>query len=240
MMTNKLKNVLTIFCALTILFFLCISASAINVVVNGKKLTMAQPPTMHNNRVMVPLRDVYEELGVAVFYGQGVANCVTKDKTITISEYWGAENYYLYYINDEETESDQPPITRNGKIMVSVRMIAESLGVSISWDKPSETVTVTGTIPDSVKLSKEEIDAANAFTLAVAREKAADNNYYKFFEENGSFWNSYPSYSNGIKSCYNLHYTYGEGSDNGVVLIISIDGEVSYKSSARRVQEIVW
>jgi len=227
-MTNKSKNLLAIFCALTILFSLCMSASAINVVVNGKKLTMAQPPIMYNGRVMVPVRDVFEALGVAVFYEPGNINCVTKDKTVNLTNdgRFNSLGDYNLIVNDYELEMDQQPINYNGKIMVPVRVISEALGASVTWDKLSETVTVTATIRDAVKLSSAEIDAVNAFTLAAARKKAIGNAIYTYFEDRFEVMNTYPLFRSGVKM-QNILYTNEEGA---VTLTITMDGEVSFET----------
>jgi len=213
---------------LTALFSLCMSASAINVVVNGKKLTMAQPPIMYNGRVMVPVRDVFEALGVAVFYEPGEINCVTKDKTVNLTNNgrYNSMGEYNLFVNDDEIELDQQPINYKGKLMVPVRVISEVLGAKVNWDKPSETVTITGTIRDAVKLSSEEIDAANAFTLDVARNKALGNAIYTYFEDRADTINTYPLFSLGVKT-QNILYTTEETT---VLLMITMDGEVSFET----------
>jgi len=231
-MKKNFKILLTTGLVLTALFSLCMSAGAINVVVNGENITMTQPPIMHNNRVMVPVRDAFEALGVAVFYEQDMVNCVTRDSTIIIPTYWEYENYYLYYINGEKVESNQSPINYNGKIMVPIRMIAEAFGASVNWDKQSETVTLAGTIREDVRLSKAEIDAAHAFTLDKARKKAVNSDYYEPF---GAYY-IYPSFSKGVKS-YNFINIDSKGMGTGR-LKISIDGEVSYESLDRTGENI--
>ena len=227
MMNKKIKVLLATFCALTILFSVCMTAGAgISVIVNDKRVEMEQPPIMYNGRVMVPLRDVFEALGVAVFYEPGEINCVTKDTTVYITNngmYSSVGDYFLF-VNDVEVEMDQPPIVYNGRTMVPVRVISESLGASVSWDKPSETVTVTANIKKESQLTKAEIDAANAFTFDAACKKVADNTIYIYFQDRYKFWDKYPSFEKGVKS-YNLLYSDHDGM---LLLRITINGEVSF------------
>ena len=228
-MKRSFKILLAAGLTLTVLFSMCISAAgAISVVLNGKKLAMAQPPIMHNGRVMVPLRDIFEALGVAVFYEPGEINCVTKDKTVNLTNNgrYNSLGDYNLFVNDEEVEMDQQPMSYKGKLMVPVRVISEALGAKVSWDKTSETVTVTVTIRDAVKLSQEEIDVANAFTLAVARQKAATSAIYIYFEERYDTLNTYPIFSHGVKT-QNILYTNEDGT---ILLTISMDGTVSFES----------
>ena len=229
-MTNKSKNLLAIFCALTILFSLCMSAGAINVVVNGKKLTMAQQPIMHNGRVMVPMRNIFEALGVAVFYEPGMISCVTKEKTVSIRSYYDygitPVSDYSLFVDDVEVEMDRQPINRYGTMLVPIRVISEAWGATVDWDKQSETVTVTANISDEVKLSKAEIDAANDFGWYEAREMVADNKIYRYFDDSHySLWSAYYSFDKGIKSIYMVA---SNNRGDNFLLKISINGEVSF------------
>ena len=45
-------------------------------------------------------------------------------------------------LNGKKTEIDVPPIILNGRLMVPVRFAAENLGVNVSWDETTQTVTL--------------------------------------------------------------------------------------------------
>jgi len=228
-MQRNFKSLFVTLLAAMVLFSMCMSAAgAISVVVNGKKIAMSQPPIMLNGRVMVPIREVVEAMGVAVFYEAGVANCVTKDTTVAIGMNGEGDDSYYITIDGEYLYTDQDPINYKGKLMVPVRVISEAFGANVSWNKQSETVTVTGTISDSVRLSKAEIDAANAFTLSAARKKLANNSTYISYERNNEFSHSSPSFDKGVKS-QELAY-YHDYRNGWVFLIVSINGDVSQYS----------
>ena len=224
----------------------------ISVAVNGKKLKLEQPPVMNNGRVLVPLRGVFEELGATVFYEQGEINCVTKSTSVRISKYdvydnYYSESYYYYYRYGYEREYEQEysisinngkmnwmedqPIIVNSKMMVPVRVVAEAFGANAGWNGISKTVTITADIPADERLTKEDITTCNAFTIKAAREIAAENSLYRYFEHNFKIQKGYPSYDKGVK-VQNLVYLDEDRYDNWDVKVLHIaaGGEVTFTS----------
>ncbi len=47
-----------------------------------------------------------------------------------------------YRVNDEIHQMDTAPVTREGRTMLPVRCVAESLGANVAWDEASKKVTV--------------------------------------------------------------------------------------------------
>lgn len=48
----------------------------------------------------------------------------------------------IAYVNDKKVELDVEPIIKDGRTLVPVRFIAESLGCDVEWDALTETVTI--------------------------------------------------------------------------------------------------
>jgi len=250
-MNNNFKK-LAIILALTVLFLAQTAVFAtdkeISVVVGGQKLNLEQKPIKHDGRVMVPLREVMENIGFAVIHERGEINCVTKYKTITLTtrgnKYYPNVFYlapymfqnYSYsliarniFIDGKSFLKDEMLIILNNKTMISARTLAEVLGAQITWDSKSATVTINIKIPEIDRLTKEDIADNNAFTIAIAREVAAENLLYRHFERlYASKGYNYPSYENGVRS-QNIEY-----SDDDVwtldekVLNITKTGAVSF------------
>ncbi|HHY92449.1 MAG TPA: copper amine oxidase N-terminal domain-containing protein, partial [Firmicutes bacterium] len=47
-------------------------------------------------------------------------------------------------INDQVVQPDAPPVIRNNRTLVPLRVISENLGAEVGWDNKTRTVTVAG------------------------------------------------------------------------------------------------
>jgi len=231
-----MKNIKILFSVIIVGVVIClaqISAVALNseisVVVNSKKLSLTQPPIMYDGRVMVPLRGVFEAIGATVFYENGDINCVTKYKTVQFTQNKAQREYYypkyLIFIDGELMDTDTQPIIVDGKTMVPARMIAEALGSIVYWDKSSATVSINANIPIVDRLTKEDVEACNAFTIKAARNLAASNHIYRFFEHRYEIICGFPTYHMGVKS---QNLAYSDENDEIKILKISSTGEISF------------
>jgi hypothetical protein len=100
---------------------LIINNNLINV--NGSYQNIDVPPTIVNNRTMVPLRFIGEALKVNFTW-----NKVTK----TVS-FWRNNKEVILKIGQLATGVDTTAIIINGRIMVPVRYISECFGVDVQW-----------------------------------------------------------------------------------------------------------
>lgn len=60
------------------------------------------------------------------------------------------------FVNGEKIEADVPPQLINGRMMVPVRTVAETLGVNVQWDKAANAVRIDS---NAQSISKDEITA---------------------------------------------------------------------------------
>lgn len=111
----------------------------VKVVVNGKQLILDVQPIILNDRVMVPLRAIFEELNVEVQWDQ-VNRIVTGIKGDVKIEL--AIDQYIAKLNGKLINLDTPATIINGRTLVPIRFIAESLGGCVSWDGFSHTVII--------------------------------------------------------------------------------------------------
>lgn len=112
----------------------------ISVYVNNKKLYCDQDPMLTNGRVMVPLRSIMEALGATVSW-EAKTQTVNAQKPgfafmMTIGEWFA-------FANGNQITLDVPATIENGRTLVPVRVISESLGAGVSWNGTSRTVTIT-------------------------------------------------------------------------------------------------
>ena len=92
-----------------------------------------------NGRTLVPLRAVVEALGAEVDLNED-------ERKITLS-YDGDEiemtvGETTAYVNGEEVTLEAAPKIRGGRTVVPVRFIAETFGLTVTWDAESGTIII--------------------------------------------------------------------------------------------------
>ncbi|MFS0724106.1 stalk domain-containing protein [Paenibacillus sp. 1P07SE] len=118
-----------------------VDASGISIVLEGERLVLDVPPFLHNGVTYVPVRAAEAIDGIEI----GAWDSETK--SVTIRHESGA---VLTLRASSSLSSDVQalslaegePVLVDGRIMVPVRFIAESLGLSVSWDGASKTVSI--------------------------------------------------------------------------------------------------
>lgn len=113
--------------------------SSIRVNVDGKDLVMNQEPIVVNGRTLVPLRSIFESLGVAPEW-DGSQNLVTATSGAMSVQLKIGESSAL--VNGKDVRLDAPATIVNGRTMVPARFIAEALGANVQWDETSRTVSI--------------------------------------------------------------------------------------------------
>jgi len=111
----------------------------INVVVNGKTVSYDVVPVIKDGRTLVPLRAIAQSMGAQVQWD---------DQTQTISMSRGDRNIRLGIgdaaasVNDQQVKLDVPATIVNGRTLVPVRFISESMGAKVDWDQSSKTASI--------------------------------------------------------------------------------------------------
>ncbi len=143
------------------------NSDSIKIVINGKLLSTDGEPYAVNGRVLVPFRAIFEALGATVYWdkenlmatgGKGL-NYVTLSPDnpsavlmkikpefqglVNIQEGATFESFGRYCEESSEFITlSVPPTIKNGRIMVPVRFIAESLGSTVKWDGNANMVII--------------------------------------------------------------------------------------------------
>jgi len=112
----------------------------ISVYVNGKKLYCDQEPLLTGGRVLVPLRAIMEALGATVEWDSETETVNARKPGFEFSHPVGK---WVAYANGNQINLDVPSRTENGRTLVPVRVISESLGASVSWDDNTRTVYIS-------------------------------------------------------------------------------------------------
>jgi len=101
---------------------------------------MGTSPVVVNDRTLLPIRAVIEEIGGAVDW-----NDATQEVTLT----YGQDEIRLTidsttaYLNNEAHTLDTTPAIINDRTMLPIRFIAESFDFDVDWNGTTQTVTIT-------------------------------------------------------------------------------------------------
>lgn len=96
-----------------------------------------------NNRTLVPLRKIFEELGCTVEWEQETRTAIaTKEDVKLILQI--DNNNVKKIVNGKETtiKLDVPPTIYNNRTLVPLRFIAESLNKQVGWDSQNYTAII--------------------------------------------------------------------------------------------------
>ncbi len=116
------------------------SHSGILVLVNGVEVTFPDTqPYIKNNRTLVPVRFVVEQLGAKVDWDQ-------KNKEVAI-EKDGKKillkiNSKDILVNNQKITIDAPAQLKDDRTMVPLRFISEAFGASVGWNQNDKIVTI--------------------------------------------------------------------------------------------------
>uniref|UniRef100_UPI000481B308 stalk domain-containing protein n=1 Tax=Desulfovirgula thermocuniculi TaxID=348842 RepID=UPI000481B308 len=107
--------------------------------VDGKELVCDTPPVVEQGRVLVPLRAIFEALGASVEWDGSTQTVTGRKEGTTVRLVIGQGTAY---VNERPVSLDVPGKIINGRTMVPLRFIGESLGAEVNWDGTTRTVIV--------------------------------------------------------------------------------------------------
>ena len=131
-----------------------LQANEIGVSIDGVAVDFeGQPPALVDGRTMVPVRGVFEALGFDVSWEQATltATLTRDDFEVVISI--GSE---VFTTNGEEFLLDVPAQIIEGRTLLPIRAVLESVGYEVSWDGDTSTVVVDSPVVEEEELEEEE------------------------------------------------------------------------------------
>lgn len=139
MVLNILKTILLMFVMVVSFSGFACANDDVQVQVDGKSLDFDVAPIIVNDRTLVPLRTIFEELGLNVQWDEKNRTVIgTKDNIrieLSINNATAKKNGQLIYLNT-------PAIIIDGRTMVPLRFIAESLACTVTWSSATNSVII--------------------------------------------------------------------------------------------------
>lgn len=117
--------------------------NSINVQLNGENISFDVAPKMVNDRILVPMRTIFEKLGANVDWDdQTGAITISKDETVIKLKPQSRDALITKNGVQSKIQLDAAPTVVNGRTLVPVRFISESLGKQVGWDEENKTVII--------------------------------------------------------------------------------------------------
>ena len=121
---------------------------------NDKLLGFDQPPVTENDRTLVPMRFLFDQMGATVTWDDATQTATATVPTTTeeeIQTFGLAEEKSVAFSVDNTTATvngsaatmDVPARLINDKTMVPLRFLSENLGFNVQWDEATRTAIVT-------------------------------------------------------------------------------------------------
>lgn len=113
--------------------------SKVSVQIDGKVASYDQPPVIVNDRVLVPVRGIFESLGARVEWATDTQTVIATKGNATIELPLHED---LIRINGREEYQGQPPVLLNNRVLVPVRFVSDLLGAAVTWDAENQVVRI--------------------------------------------------------------------------------------------------
>lgn len=113
--------------------------TSILVMVKGKYVDFDTAPVVENERVLVPMRNIFEALGATLSW-QGDVNTVLATRGETVIALQPGQNYL--FKNSEKVEMPVASIAKDNRVLVPIRAIAESLDTEVFYNANTKTVVI--------------------------------------------------------------------------------------------------
>lgn len=114
---------------------------------NGELIVMDVSPSIIENRTMLPVRYVATPLGADVSWDNETRK-VTVSSGKTNMELWIGQSKALVngkYIPIDTDNANVKPLIINGRTMLPIRFVTETLGCNVQWDEATRKITIIKT-----------------------------------------------------------------------------------------------
>lgn len=119
---------------------------SITVITENGTVEFDVPPQIIDGRTMVPMRKIFEELGSEVeWFGDSQLILATRNADIAAMVIGDREFTVTNVLSGKvkTIELDVPPQITDGRAMVPLRAVSEALGMDVSWDGETRTITIS-------------------------------------------------------------------------------------------------
>ncbi len=115
------------------------AVETVQVYIHGRPLQADTPPFLKEGRTFLPLRAIFEAMNAQVSWNEALRQATIKKENTEIILYAGKKEARQ---NESLVNLDAVPVLQNGRLMVPLRFIVETLGEQIRWDDKTREVFI--------------------------------------------------------------------------------------------------
>lgn len=122
-------------------------SETVRLMVNGNEMNLDVPPLIIQNRTLVPVRGLFEQLGASVEWNpsQRTVTVVLNDTKVILTV-----GSVQAEVSGGMQTMDVPAKIVNDRTMIPLRFVSEQLGFDVDWDAETATVTVGANVSYTV------------------------------------------------------------------------------------------
>lgn len=113
--------------------------SNVKIVIDGEALILdhASSAFVKNNRTLVPVRGVFEQLGLEVDWNASAKRATIKGEDLTIKMKLGSSQVV---VNGQTITVDVPVAIKQNRLFIPLRFVVEEAGFTVDWNQAKRTV----------------------------------------------------------------------------------------------------
>ena len=117
----------------------------ISVILDGRVLQFDVQPAIIDNRTMVPMRVIFEELGAEIHWDDATRTITATSGNLTVRTTVGDR---IIEVNGQRITMDVAPLIMNNRTLVPVRFVSEAFGADVDWDGEARIVFIFSNLPE--------------------------------------------------------------------------------------------
>lgn len=161
-----MKKVLKFISLFLIVSMLIVNAYAVNISINGSNVNFTEqsgvPFVDSNSRTQVPLRVTMESFGASVGWNNDTRTAIVEKDGIKVEVPVG-QSYIIK--NGQQIKNDTAAIIKDGKTYLPIRAVLEAFGANVGWDNAIQTVTVTKSPLEILKIHFIDVGQADCILI---------------------------------------------------------------------------
>jgi serpin B len=164
--------------------------SDITVLVDGEKVEFDVQPIIENDRVLVPVRAIFEKLDASIYWyadtqtvfaRKNISDGESLNLALTIGENVLTKQIYSREVvpelkSSDKFELDVPAKIVDDRTLVPLRAVSEAFDCTVEWDEATQTVTIT-TNSELIPEDTEEAQSYETFEQKLLSNMPDDKNY---------------------------------------------------------------
>lgn len=214
--------------------------------INGK-IANAEDSFIKDDRILVPLRYISEELGFKVDYKKETREIkITNDETTVKMNVESSK----YTVNGDEKTMDTSPILKDGTTYVPIRFVSESLGEKVVWDEKNFNALIgefefNGDRENKVKVEYPQIGLSmyvpEEFDQQILTYFQADDDRYGFVDRKNNIEYAYGHLGTIMKEEFpstNFVPGYILKYEGGIYTTINFPSDVQFKLDDKEFEKV--